>query len=169
MARGLGGDDGPSVWMFLACILIWGKVQGWFNSVKEDLSGNLANPFQAETTADIRKMEKKIKNTPFSSSALRKPRTHYEEIADAQHKEMTSSFNIDEDRLYQMLELLNVDELKAVYVSFGARDSTALGITAWTGDIFKWYQHLLTDSTFGGNDLSDMRALWKKTGLWHSL
>lgn len=172
MARGIGGDDGPTLWMFIACILIWGKVKGWFDSASDKLSGNLANPFQPETTADIKRKEAQVSGVFFRSSKFPPGRTlsFYQDVAAEQFKELTSSFNIDEDRLITMLKGFNVDELKAVYKSFGVKDATVLGVVAgWTADLFGWYEHLLTDSTFGGNDLTTMRKIWQPTGLWVSI
>lgn len=170
MARGIGGDDGPTLWMFIACILIWGKIQGWFGSVSSSLSGNLANPFQPETTADIKRKEKQVTSITYRSSKLTKPVAYYQDVASAQYNELCSTWNIDEDKLLDMLKGFNVDELKAVAKNFGVKDANVLGLVAgWTGNIFDWYDHLLKDTAIGGNDLTAMRAIWKPTGLWSAL
>jgi hypothetical protein len=166
MARGIGGDDGPSLWMFLACILIWGKIQGWFNAASDKLSGNLANPFQSETTEDIKKKEKQVSGVSYKVSNLPNKLAHYQQIAQAQWDEMHSIGNIDEDKLISTLKPLNKDELIAVFKAFGVKENTVLGVASMTGTIFDFYQKYLTDSTFGGNDLTDMWNVWKKTGLW---
>jgi hypothetical protein len=168
-SRGIGGDDGPTLWMFIACILIWGKIQGWFNAASDKLSGNLANPLQPETTAQIKAKEAQVKKITYRSSNLTQKLDHYQQIADAQYKELESYLNVDEDRLIAMLKPLNKDELIAVYKCFGVRDSTSTtgGLLATgTGNIFDFYNEILTDSTFGGQDLTDMRKIWLKTGLW---
>lgn len=169
MARGIGGDDGPTLWMFIACILIWGKVKGWFDSGLSELDKNHANIFQPETTAEIQNKEKIVKEISYRSSALKHKLSFYQQIADAQHKELMSTFNIDEDKLIAMLKPLNVDELKAVAKSFGVRDSASiksLGFATGTGTIFEYYDELLSDSTLGGDDLTQMRKIWQPTGLW---
>ena len=123
MARGLGGDDGPTLWMFIACILIWGKVKGWFDEASDKLSGNLANPFQPETTAQIKAKEKHVKTVTYRASHFPPGRKldYYQQLAEAQFDEMQSAVNIDEDKLINMLKPLNADELKAVYKCFGVR------------------------------------------------
>lgn len=169
MARGIGGDDGPTLWMFIACILIWGKVKGWFDSGMTELDKNHVNPFQPETNAEVRTKEKFVKEITYRSSKLTHKPTYYQQLADAQYKELMSTFNIDETKLINMLKGLNVDELKAVAKAFGARDSVSmksLGFATGTGTIFEYYEELLTDSTLGGDDLTQMRKIWQPTGLW---
>lgn len=168
-SRGIGGDDGPTVWMFIACILVWGKVKGWFDAAGSELDKNHVNPFQPETNAEVRNKEKLVKEITYRSSNLKHKLTYYQQIADSQYQELMSTFNIDEDKLINMLKPLNVDELKAVAKCFGVRDSASvksLGFATGTGTIFEYYNELLSDSTFGGDDLSQMRKIWSKTGLW---
>lgn len=154
--------------MFVACILIYQMVKGWWNKAEDKLNGNLANPFQTETTEQIRKKEAAVKATTYRSSNLRhKNIDYYQQLADSQFEEMTSSYNIDEDKLIAQLKPLNTDELRAVYKCFGVKDANVLGtVAAWTQDIFGWYNHLLSDTVLGGKDLTAMRAVWAKTGLW---
>lgn len=168
MARGLGGDDGPTVWMFIACILVWGKIQGWFNSVSDSVSGNLANPIQTETTAQIKAKEKGVKEIAYRSSQFQNGHklAFYQNIADRQYSEMENWLNVDEDVLLDSLRGLNTDELKAVAKCFGVRDNAVLGVAQSTGTLFDFYDKILSDSTFGGNDLSNMKKIWAKTGLW---
>jgi hypothetical protein len=166
VARGIGGEDGPSLWMFICVILVWGAVKKWFSDASDKLDQNYANPFQQETTKQIQAKEKAVKNTTYKASNLRHKLDYYQQVADAQREEFTATFNIDEDKLISMLKDFNKDELLAVYKCFGVQDATILGIATATGNIFDFYNHLLTDSTLGGNDLSAMRAIWKKTGLW---
>ncbi|RYE91507.1 MAG: hypothetical protein EOO37_00060 [Cytophagaceae bacterium] len=171
MARGIGGDDGPTLWMFVACILIWGKVKGWFDSGLSELDKNHANPFQPETNAEIRNKEKVVKEIAYRPSKFQNGHklSYYQQLADSQFKELMSTFNIDEDKLINMLKPLNVDELKAVAKCFGVRDSASiksLGFATGTGTIFEYYDELLSDSTLGGNDLTQMRKIWQPTGLW---
>lgn len=166
MARGIGGDDGPTLWMFVACILIWGKVQGWFSAAGDALGGNLANPLQDETTDQIRAKEKRVKDVKYKPTNLPKVLGFYEQIADDQYSEMLNWFNVDEDKLINQVKSLNKDELTAVYKSFGVRDNKVLGVAQSTMNLLEFYQKLLTDSTFGGDDLTTMRKIWAKTGLW---
>lgn len=174
MARGLGGDDGPSVWMFAACILIWMKVKGWFDSGAAEFDKNHANIFQAETTAEIQRKTSAAKAVAFRSSRFPPGRklSYYSKLADDQYKELSSNLNIDEDKLINALRVLNADELKAVFVSFGVRDLSnlnSLGLAMTTGNIFDFYDRLLSDSWAGGNDYSNMKSIWAKTGLWGTL
>ena len=165
MARGIGGDDGPTLWMFVACILIWGKIQGWFGSLSDSVSGNLANPIQNETTAQIRAKEKAVKAVTYRSSALKgHPLSFYQQIADAQYDELLSWFNVDEDKLINMLKGLNKDELKAVYKCFGARDNKVLGVAQSTLTLMEFYSAIFEDG-WAGNDLTNMRKIWAGTGL----
>lgn len=171
MARGIGGDDGPSLWMFIAVILVWGKIQGWFGEAKDKLNENWVNPFQPETNKQVQAKEKAVKNVTYRASQFQHGRKldYYQQIADSQREEFAATFNIDEDKLLDQLKDLNKDELIAVYKCFGVQDATFLGVATATGTIFDFYNHLLTDTRLGGNDLTAMRNIWKKTGLWANL
>lgn len=165
MARGLGGEDGPSLWMFVAVVLVWGKIQGWFGEVKADLSGNLANPLQDETTDQIRAKEKRVAATQVRLSTLPKSATYYQDLADDLYSEMQSWFNVDEEKLLDICKPLTKDELLAVYKAFGVKDNKVLGVAQSTGTLIDFFKKCLSDG-LTGNDKTNMKAIWKKTGLW---
>ena len=57
MARGIGGDDGPTLWMAVAVIVCWGAFKSWFAEAKGDVKDqlgigkNTAGPFQDQTSS----------------------------------------------------------------------------------------------------------------------
>lgn len=173
MARGIGGDDGPSLWMFLACILIWGKIQGWFNSVKkgvEDIADtNYANPMQEESTSDIKLMKDNVSRIAVPWSRLGKnARSRFNTLAMKHRQLMDTGGNMDEAALYAQVESLTADQLRALAYCFGVQDRTNGLISIWTGDIFRWYEKALDDVHWFGSEteLDKMRKIWAKTGLW---
>lgn len=171
MAKGILGDDGPTLWTFIAVILMWGAFKTWFsetkNSVKDGLGigHNTAGPLQAETTADIERLENQVKSWHVQYSALRRPRTYYQNIADQLEREMLSTVNIDEAKLIALCRPLNPNELVMVAVSYGVKETTLLGLTTSSVHIFGAF-----DAAFAGmfkkNDLAQMKKIWAPTKLW---
>lgn len=171
MARGIGGEDGPSIFMFVACVLIWGKVAGWFEKAQNgvisglELGQNSAGPLQAETTVEISTMEAEVKSWPVAWSQLPKPKTYYQNIANQLWDESKSKLNIDEARMIALCRPLSKNELMAVAKCFGVRESSMLGLTTWTGHIFKAFD-LVFDGMFKKDDLAQMKKIWSVTRLW---
>jgi len=174
MARGIGGDDGPSLWMFLACILIWGKIQGWFTSAKQSvndvLDTNYSNPVQNETTADIKLMKDAAARIAVSWSKLgNNARTKFKALAMKHRQTMDTGGNMDEAALFAQVEHLSADQLRALAHCFGVQDRTNGVMSIWTGDIFYWYEKGLDDVQWYPSyqtELARMRKIWAKTGLW---
>lgn len=170
MARGIGGDDGPSIWMFAACILIWYKLSDMWKagkkSVQDELNTNHASILQPETTAEISRLEKKVAAITYKPSQLTQPKVYYTNVANTCWKELSANYNTDEEKLFDLLEPMNADELKCVAKEFGVKESTTLFVvTSHTVDIFSAFDLVLTDGLFG-KDLTKMHSIWKKTGLW---
>jgi hypothetical protein len=167
MARGLGGDDGPSLFMFIAVILIWGSIKDWFSrasdKVEDTLGGNLPNPLQAETKKQIQDKEKRVAATQnkVRYSTLPHPVSYYQQIADDFFEEMGSWFNVDKTRMLARCKMLSADELKAVYVAFDVRDNNLLGVAQSTGTLLDWFGKL-----YSGDQKAEMKKVWAKTGLW---
>lgn len=177
MARGIGGDDGPSIFMFAACILIFGQLKSWFNKAgdkaNELANKNYANPFQQETTSEIDMMTKNAKKISVNWKALppAKNITYFQRLALSHKQVMDTQGNMDEDKLFSQVEKLTANELRALAYCFGVQDRTNGLISIWTGDIFMWYDKGLDDITlYPGyiTELARMRAIWAKTGLWLS-
>jgi hypothetical protein len=171
MARGLGGDDGPSIFMAVACVLIWNKISSMMSKTGDEISRvakkNYANPIQSESTTEIEQMEAWVKAIPVAWSSLPKPRTVYSAIAQRQWSELTSSFNVNEDKLFGDVEHLNANELRAVAKYFGVKDKTAIGVAVWTGHIVKAYETYLDNNFLSGDELGRMKKIWAKAGLWY--
>lgn len=169
MARGIGGDDGPSVFMFAACVLIFFKLSDWAKAGKDAVSAELdtnhASPFQSQTTSEIKKMEKYVAGITYRSSNLKKPAATYVSIANQCWKELSADWYVSDRKLFDLLDPLNADELKAVAKAFGVKESTALGITSGTYTIFTAFDEVLEDG-YVFKDLAKMHLIWKKTGLW---
>ena len=169
MARGIGGDDGPSLFMMAACVLIWYKLSDMFkagkDAVEDELNTNHAGVFQQETSSDIKRMEKTVSGIAYRSSKLTKPKANYTSIADALWVELKAKFNTDEGKMFDLLTPLNADELKCVAKEFGVRETNFLGFTTATVTLFNAFDQVLTDGLFS-KDLTSMHSIWKKTGLW---
>ena len=94
-------------------------------------------------------------------------RSFYEIIANACYESMTI-YGTDEETLFNLLQPLTGNELKAVYDAFGARYySNHLGIgvpnTDLLGsalDLFGWFSNELK-----GYEKTQMRKIWVKSGL----
>lgn len=172
MAKGILGDDGPSVWTFVAVILFWGWLKGQFNSGKKsvvdtlEIGQNSGGPLQPETTAQISAMQAFVNQIPVTPSRLRYKLSYYQSVADTIWDELISPVNIDEPKLFALLGPMSVYELRAVAKSFGIKEPGVLGLTVRTLTIFKAFEWKLTDGIFG-NDLYTMRKIWGKTGLWY--
>ena len=172
MARGIGGDDGPTLFMAGACILgfIWirdslGKA-GDTLSDKLEIGKNSGGILQAETTRDIARMEKQASGLVIRWSNCKKGRGYYASVADDIWDECKANYSTDEAKMFDLLSPLNVDELKAVAQSFGVRETTLLGVlTLGSYDIIKALKAALSDG-FIFDDETKMRKIWAKTGLW---
>lgn len=171
MSKGIGGEDGPSVWTFLCVILVWSWVKSSATSAKKsvvdtlEIGKNSAGPFQPETTKDIDKKLAFVDKIPVTATRLKHNMAHYRAIADMCFDELTSWINVDEPRLFAALEHLTVYELRAVAKSFGVRETNIIGFTTSSFTIFDLMGHTLKDGRFG-NDLAKMHKIWSKTGLW---
>lgn len=170
MARGIGGDDGPSVWMFVACILIWYKLAALFKSgkdaVSDELKVNHASILQHETTSEIARLERKVKAITYRPSKLVHPKVYYTNLANTCWKELSANYYTSERELFNLLTPLNPDELKCVAKEFGVKESTTLMvITSHTMDIFAAFDYVLEDGVLF-KDLTKMHKIWKVTGLW---
>jgi hypothetical protein len=173
MARGIGGDDGPSIWMAVAVICVWGYVKTQVNSAKKtvvaglELGQNSAGPLQEQTSADIAESESAVKSWHCTWSALPKPKTYYQNIANKLWTEMRSSFNIDEAAMIAMCKPLTTNELMAVAICFGVKEATTpfFGLTTWTGHIFQAFDVAL-EGYFKSNDRAAMKKIWAPTKLW---
>lgn len=174
MARGLGGDDGPTLFMFLACILIWGwiqqKAKAVKDSVNEVLDTNYANPIQKETTDDIKMMKAAVAAIPVPWSKLGKgAKNKFKQLAMKHRQTMDTQWNMDEAALFSQVENLSADQLKALAYCFDVQDRTNGVMSIWSGDIFLWYERALDDVSLPFQDeteLARMRRIWAKTGLW---
>ena len=107
-------------------------------------------------------------DTKVDQSKLPGDPSKYANIAGIQYEAM-NSWGTDEDALFNSLQGLNTEELKAVYKAFGKRPSTislipgtAQSISA-PRTIFEWY-----NAELGSSDLTKMGNIWKPTGLWTS-
>jgi hypothetical protein len=171
VAKGILGDDGPSVWTFIAVVLMWGAFKTWFsetsNTVKSTLGigRNTAGPMQAQTSADIERSENVVKSIPVSWSRLPKSPAYYQSIADKLWKEMNSSINIDEYGLISTCRPLSTIELLAVAKSFGVKENSHLGLTVWSGNIFQ-AMDIAFDGMFKKAELAQMKKIWAPTKMW---
>jgi hypothetical protein len=171
MARGIGGEDGPSLWTFLCCILVF----FWLRSATAkatkkvedvlELGKNSGGPLQPETTAQISALEKSVDQIAVSVRKLKYKMPHYQAIADDIWAELTSVFNIDEAKMFDELKPLDANELRAVAKCFGIKEPAVLGLTTRTLTIFKAFEWKLSDGMMG-NYLTQMRKIWAKSGLW---
>lgn len=130
-----------------------------------EIGKNSAGIFQHETTKDIDKKQSFVDKIAVTTTRLKYNSAHYLAIADMCFDELTAWLNVDEPRLFAALENLNVYELRAVAKSFGVRETSIVGFTSSTFTIFDLMGHTLKDGRFG-NDLTKMRKIWAKTGLW---
>lgn len=172
MARGIGGDDGPSIFMFGACVLgfIWVrdnlKSAGDSVSKKLELGQNSGGILQDETTRDIARMEKSAATIPVRWTNCKRPRAFYQSVADDIWTECKANYYVDTDKMFELVEPLNADELKAVAKYFGVRETTFLGVlTLGSYDIVKAMKAALSDGFLAQNE-TRMRQIWSKTGLW---
>jgi hypothetical protein len=170
MARGLGGDDGPSLWMFVAVVLVWGTIRSWFQAAKNNLddvvSTNYANPVQGETTKDIKVYESAVKRVAVPWSSLPRQKDYYQRLAISHRQLMDTGGNMDEDALFAQVARLSANELKALYYCFGVADRSNGLMAIWTGDLFVWYEKGLDDWGIKPTELQRMRSIWAKTKLW---
>lgn len=173
MAKGIGGEDGPSLWTFLCVILVW----KWFTSeaskLEKKVEGvfhvgvNDAGPLQKQTTAQISNMKRKVDLIPVVVGKLRQPPHYYTEVADSIWDQMNATFFTNKDEIFRLLEPLNVNELNAVAKGFGVRETTVFGLlTLSTYTIFTAMDGTFSDGVVV-KDLTRMRKIWAKTGLWH--
>lgn len=172
MAGGIGGDDGPSLWMAVAVIVCWGAFKSWASEAKKDVSDtlgigkNTAGPFQDQTSSEIEQIEATVKSWPVTWSALPHPKSYYDSIAAKMWREMTSPVNIDEEQLIAWVKPLSKVELVAVAKCFGVKEATTFfGFTAWTGHIFQ-AMDVAFDGMFKKNELAQMKKIWSVTKMW---
>lgn len=171
MAKGIGGEDGPSLWMFIAVVLVWGKLSQLATKTKNDtakfleLGKNSGGPFQPETTAEITVMTKFVARIPVTPSRLKHKLPYYKAIADLVWEELKAQFFTNDTRMFEALEPLTVYELRAVAKEFGVRETTLFGMTTETVTIFTGFDKVLKNGMLG-NDLTRMHKIWAKTGLW---
>ena len=166
----MGGDDGPSVFMFFSCVLIFMWLRNTANKVGDtvsetlELGQNSGGPLQAETTTEISQMEKQVKSITYRLSALRHPKAYFTNIANKIWTEL-GAMNTSESDIISWLKPMNTDELKCVAKEFGVRERTTFGLTTVSCTIFKAFDDNFTDGILG-NDLTAMHKIWAKTGLW---
>lgn len=172
MARGIGGDDGPSLWMAIAVLCVWASFKSWAKETTHDVKDtlgighNTAGPLQSQTTAEIEAAEKAVKSWTVSWSALPKPKTYYQNIADKLWKEMLSQYNIDEQAMIDACKPLSKGELVAVAKCFGVKEATTIfGLTTWSGHIFQAFDVAL-EGMFKKNEMAQMKRIWSVTKLW---
>jgi hypothetical protein len=173
MARGILGDDGPTLWTFIAVILMWGAFKTWFSETKENVKDtlgigqNTAGPLQAETSADIKTMEGQVKSWHCDYSKLPNGPTYYSNIANKLWSEIDvpKLINVDEAAAIALLKPLSKNELMAVAKAFGVREDTSLGLTTWSGHIFRALDRAFT-GMFKAGDMAQMKKIWAPTKLW---
>lgn len=90
---------------------------------------------------------------------------HYERIADQLFSEMRG-MKRNKPKVYELLEGLTGNELKAVYNAFGSKNYSLFGndgflakwnVTGFQLDLFGWFKKELH-----GDSLDEMRALWNR-------
>jgi hypothetical protein len=170
VARGIGGDDGPSLWMFVAVVVVWGAFRSWMTETKNDVKGalgigsNTAGPLQAESSSDIKTMEEQVKSWPVTWSALPRAKTYYQNIADKIFKEICA-VNTDEEMILSLCRPLSKNELMAVAKCFGVRELTVIGLTTASFHIFGGLERAF-DGIFKGNERAEIHKIWAVTKLW---
>ena len=167
MARGILGDDGPTIWMLIACILFWGKITDWWGSATnklDDVVKTTSGVFQSETSDDLSLMQKQVNGWSVPWSTLPKKRIHYEEVAATLWTEMKKTF-VDEAKIIAICTGLTAGELKAVAKSFGVKKEKTFGLTVWEGHIFAAFAQVCEDNIIS-DDLTQLRNIWKKSGIW---
>lgn len=160
-------------------MLIWNKFSGAANKGLDkaktvfEIGQNSGGVFQQETTEEINQYEGEVKLWHYNPQGFPKGRSiaFYKAIATKIYVHVKNNFgyasNIDEDYLLNLCKPLTANELRAVAVSFGVKDiNNAAGMTSWTGHIFHLFDSILTDTFAGGNDMTAMKTIWAKTGLW---
>jgi hypothetical protein len=168
----MGGDDGPTLWMVVAVICVWGVIKAQLKSAKDtvvsglELGQNSAGPLQAQTSQDIKNAEDAVKSWNVSWSVLPRPKTYYDNIATKLWQEMNSKFNIDEAAMVSWCQPLSKQELMAVAKCFGVKEATTFfGLTTWTGHIFQAFDIAL-DGMFKTKEMAAMKKIWSVTKLW---
>lgn len=171
MARGIGGDDGPSLWMFAACILIYGKLASWGKSAKDELKhvsdeiSTTANPIQAQTSDQLAMYKREVDSWAVNWTGLPKPQSHYQNMASKLWAELRKEPNVDEDKIIAMCKPYSAPELKAIAKSFGVKKERTFGLTVWEGHIFAAFDEVFEDGLFS-TERTDLYLVWSKTGLW---
>lgn len=173
-ARGFQGDTLTTVFMLAAGVLVWNKLSNTVDKVGKNLEfgQNSGGIFQNETTEEINVYESEVKNWSANWATLGAAgKTKCTNIANKLYVEVKNNFgyssNIDEDYMINLCKPLNANELRAVAILFGVKDiNNFAGLTSWSGHIFHLFDTVLTDTMFGGNDLTNMKTVWAKSGLW---
>ena len=136
---------------------------------KGGLFGFLLAPFsQPEALGDLEdKLEVDLKNVSVNSSKLSKTPNQIATAANSSYQAMRGfvtnnfSWGTDRDLLFDAISGFNADDLKAVYKEFGLREDFLLLVPIFKADLFGWY-----NAELSGQDLLDMKEIWKKTNLW---
>lgn len=172
MARGIGGEDGPSVWMFVAVVVVWGAVRQWFTETKKsvvdkfEIGQNSGGPMQDQSSAEIQTMQSEVDSWHVAYSALPKPKTYYHTIVNVLKAEMSSNINIDEARIISLCRPLSRNELMAVAKIFGVWDRNYIfGLTAWTGNIFQAFD-IAFKGMYKDDEMAQLKKIWAVTKLW---
>lgn len=178
-SRGIQGDTMTMLAFGAAAVLLWNKVSSAADRAATKVGGvleigkNSGGIFQKESTDEINQYEAEVKTWHYNPQGFPKGRTiaYYRTIANKIYVEVKNNLgytsNIDEDYLINLCKPLNANELRALAVCFGVKDfNNAFGMTSFTGHLFHLFDELLTDSPLGGQDLSKMKTIWAKTGIW---
>jgi hypothetical protein len=173
MARAGDSDLLHTGLLIVGGMFLWNKLSGVADKVGKrlEIGENSGGVLQSETTEQIDVYEAEVKTWHCDWAALGNRKTACKAIANKiythvkDHAGYTS--NIDEDYLIGLCKPLSSNELRAVAILFGVKDlNNFFGFTVWTGHIFHLFDSILTDSYVGGNDMSKMKEIWSKTGLW---
>lgn len=171
MAKGILGDDGPTLWTFIAVILMWGAFKTWFSETKNSVTStlgigkNTAGPLQSQSSSDIELAENTVKGWYVGWASLKLPKTYYQNLADKLWVEMNSGINIDEALLISMCQPLSKNELMAVAKCFGVKEASMMGLTTWSGHIFQAFD-IAFEGMFKKAELAQMKKIWAVTKLW---
>jgi len=167
MAKGILGDDGPTIWMLIACILFWGKITDWWGSATnkvDDVIKTTSGVFQSQTSDDLSLMQKQVAAWTVPWSTLPKKKIQYTEIASKLWTEM-KAFSVDEAKIIATCTALSAGELRAVAKEFGVKKERTFGMTVWEGHIFAAFAEVCEDNIIS-DDLTQLRTIWKKSGIW---
>ncbi len=154
--------------------MLWQKLSSAADVVGKKLGvgENTAGIFQKETSEEINVYEHEVKTWHCNWAALGAGgKTKATGIANKIYTHVKNNFgytsNIDEDYLIGLCKPLSANMLAAVAIQFGVKDiNNGVGMTSFTGHIFHLFDTILEDNLIGGKDLTSMKQVWSKTGLW---